>query len=621
MISSPVVVTAISTHSRVINLLSAPAPSKEAEPLSAVPTSKSKARPTSAPKGTLVQRDLMRHSLHPPKPPKAYNGTEQYVVRCRLKLRSGLRLDSAEAGILQPNTYVCVMEVAATQEGLLRARVAICSASGEMMPMGWISYIGRDGRSNLIPFHWARFARPSRPIAGASTQQLSVLAASRVRTPPAPPIKAEGSAAQSGAEHKTSMGGALSALAFSNKLKLRAEMRKKENEERRQMMRVQSTANPIAEDLAAKQAEAEAKAAEQRFKVQPALEVHALGERFRRDMEREQNRLGSTHSSFKVKLGEALFQTNAKISELVKSWFSAKPEINRMDFRKHVRKVLSWENVKEIDNLFVEIDEDGGGSLDSQELTMAMKKLRNEAASADERNKEIHGKIRFLTLRVERVDQVVKVTQHAELQEDHLQRVSGNRGTEAQLGYELRRRSTKITDLVNSWESTNGEVDMMQFRRNVRAFGIEDTDESLDELFHKTDLDGGGTLDLEEIRTALVTWKDAMTESDKDAVRVKKSTAEAWKIAKAAQMLLDKQLKEDENAEAEKRNELARLEQERHAAEERARAAEEAKQRAIRRKKEAEEAAYAAKIEQKRREIAAKARLSHEAGLLEEDSR
>ena len=161
----------------------------------------------------------------------------------------------------------------------------------------------------------------------------------------------------------------------------------------------------------------------------------------------------------------------------------------------------------------------------------------------------------------------------------------------------------------------------MQFRRNVRAFGIEDTDESLDELFHKTDLDGGGTLDLEEIRTALVTWKDAMTESDKDAVRLKKSTAEAWKIAKAAQMLLDKQLKEDENAEAEKRNELARLEQERHAAEERARAAEEAKQRAIRRKKEAEEAAYAAKIEQKRREIAAKARLSHEAGLLEEDSR
>ena len=62
----------------------------------------------------------------------------------------------------------------------------------------------------------------------------------------------------------------------------------------------------------------------------------------------------------------------------------------------------------------------------------------------------------------------------------------------ARVGTVLLRSNLLISDIVSKWESTHGEVNRAQFRRNVRALGseLEATDAELDALFDEYDGDG-----------------------------------------------------------------------------------------------------------------------------------
>ena len=61
-------------------------------------------------------------------------------------------------------------------------------------------------------------------------------------------------------------------------------------------------------------------------------------------------------------------------------------------------------------------------------------------------------------------------------------------------------KNMKIGDLINSWDATEGDVSQAQFRKNVRGLVVDATAEEMDELFSSIDLDGGGTLDLDELK-------------------------------------------------------------------------------------------------------------------------
>ena len=84
----------------------------------------------------------------------------------------------------------------------------------------------------------------------------------------------------------------------------------------------------------------------------------------------------------------SLFESYFKVNELVSSWAKRGEEpINKMEFRQHVRKLLSADktykiDMRQVDELFEELDEDHGGSLDVAELRLALKKLQDSASTA-----------------------------------------------------------------------------------------------------------------------------------------------------------------------------------------------------------------------------------------------
>ena len=157
--------------------------------------------------------------------------------------------------------------------------------------------------------------------------------------------------------------------------------------------------------------------------------------------------------------------------------------------------------------------------------------------------------------------------------------------------------------LAGTSPTTTAGCDKITFRENVRKMGLEDAkDEELDTLFDSLDRDGGGTLDMNEVRLAFKKLQEAAHASEKRKVQLQRSGGEQAKAAKAAQMELKRVQREDEAAVAEE--EERRRAEEAEAVEAAKRAAEEKKAaaKAAAEAKKAEKAAFAAKIAAKQKD-------------------
>lgn len=361
------------------------------------------------------------------------------------------------------------------------------------------------------------------------------------------------------------------------------------------------------------------------FKSSSVLQQHVAT---LRDAVRAQHELHNRTPSLRVQLGEALNAASSTTSfpfwaqaiakgvsttSLAASTTSA-TKFSRMAFRQEVRKLVKGPSAKDIDVLFNELDVDGGGTLDLTELRTAMKSL---SAMAREHSRERAGvleRIEHLKLRLGQAEGAVEATRAAESAQARLEELRAKRSIEARVGRLLAARNVKVSDCVNSWESTNGEVSKAQFRKNLKSLGLEEGGvlES-DALFDSLDLDGGGTLDLDELKNALLLLQEAAKAEDREMAKLRKSTVELAKEAKAAQAELERRWKEDEEArrtaEQQQEEELKRKEEARKEEERRRReAAAEQKKR-----KAAEKQAFADKVQARR--LAAAAAMAEVGGV------
>ena len=78
------------------------------------------------------------------------------------------------------------------------------------------------------------------------------------------------------------------------------------------------------------------------------------------------------------------------------------------------------------------------------------------------------------------------------------------------------KKNVRGADLVKAWDSegkadkkNGGAVNKTSFKNNVRKMGLVADDEALDAMFDRIDDDGGGTLDLQELKAALAQMQDA----------------------------------------------------------------------------------------------------------------
>ena len=341
------------------------------------------------------------------------------------------------------------------------------------------------------------------------------------------------------------------------------------------------------------------------FKPKTSAEILEVARDLEAKAKEAQLQCDAVTQRLSVKLGEELLSRKTKVNELVQSWAKRGVDpINKMEFRQHVKKFMSTVKtykleMKEVDALFEELDDDHGGTLDVSELKAALKVLQDAASNASKTAETIDGKLKVLNERAAQANDTATATQAAEQADLNLQESMEMRGIEARLGQLLHSKGLKANDIVTRWKDpkkVGGDgIDLLTFSKNVRGLGLNASDEELGELFTKLDDDGGGTLDHSEIKEALRGLTEAAKVADGKSKKAAKLAVDLKNTASEKQWALKQSIAGDQK--------VAAAEAERVAQEEKARAAAEEEQKkaaaALAEKKRAAAAAAKAEFEAK----------------------
>jgi len=277
-------------------------------------------------------------------------------------------------------------------------------------------------------------------------------------------------------------------------------------------------------------------------------------------------------------------------------------DINTIEFRACVRNDLGMKSDnKEIDAFFQKMDSDGGGSLDFAELKPALKTLKEASAIADKEANDLCAEAQGLRDKADVVMACAKSIELVELAEASLISLQTQPTVEAQLGAAIVARNWKAADIMMRWDADgDGSLSKGEFRQNVQDLGVLGKPEAIDALFDEYDGDGGGELDLKELRPTLKGLIEAATAANIMIKQTNKSLIELRKIAKKNQKaLLVERARELAEAKAKAEAEAVRLKAEAEAKEEAKRLRAEARAAEMARKA-AEKAEWDAKIAERR---------------------
>ena len=213
--------------------------------------------------------------------------------------------------------------------------------------------------------------------------------------------------------------------------------------------------------------------------------------------------------SLSAKVGATLEKKRLKIDDLLREWDPKdKGTVTKQEFRVHIRalfaKTGSVPDNAVVDNLFMELDENGNGNLDVPEIKVALKKLKSAAAAmkADEdaarvratalRDKAtcIREGVKATTVKAEQIAEDLKILKRGNLA--------------SRLGDHLHKHGIKAAELAAKWDKNGtGEVSKPSFRGQVLALDLDAKPDEVDTLFDSLDDDKGGALDVGELKRAL----------------------------------------------------------------------------------------------------------------------
>lgn len=513
-----------------------------------------------------------------PAPPRAVCGFAHFAPleagpvmevcsKSHVILREACDKSSAKLLDLRLGTRLMVLETRQAGDGCVRAAVMI-EHLPDRPPHGWLTSRLSDGTSTIR--ECTRQALGPRadgvvmqPIAALRLEQLLLAdqtgdtkllggKSKSPKTPKSPKPKASGAPGTNGEKKASSWklvrSAVASVTAMAPAAAPAASPKKKEKKESSGRSKRGSSVQPLTSGR--------------------TLEASAIAYRARAT--EAEKAINEIYKPLDVQIGEALLvavKQNVKIDELVASWAKRKGEVFKMEFRKNIRHLVDKPDTKIVDKIFEGLDTNKDGKLDVQEIRSAFKKLlKNAQATAAENEKKAARIAKWISI-AEHAEDAARATIANEEAGARLEELTAYKSVGARLGEMLYKRNVKVLEVVTQWDPTgNDNIERHMFRQEVLKLGVEATREELDGLFDELDEDGGGTLDVEEVKHALKGLHQTATEEQREKERLKSSTLDFAKSTRAAQEEWRRLKKEDEAFDAALAEEAVRLEEARVAA-------------------------------------------------------
>jgi Ca2+-binding EF-hand superfamily protein len=228
-----------------------------------------------------------------------------------------------------------------------------------------------------------------------------------------------------------------------------------------------------------------------------------------------------------------------------------------MEFRTAVRTELQVKaDNKEIDEYFSLLDADKNDSLDVNELKVAFKKLIDAAQGAADEAALMRNKAAKIREKAAFIKEVAEATRACERADARFAELRGVKSVDAKIGEKIISRNLKVAEVMTKWDkSGDGSLEADEFRDAVLELGVEAAPAEIDALFVKLDTDGGGAIDVSELRTFVTKLTDAaknaameMKELEKSTLALRKAATKAQKDLTALKAKDEKEAKEGELA-------------------------------------------------------------------------
>ena len=233
------------------------------------------------------------------------------------------------------------------------------------------------------------------------------------------------------------------------------------------------------------------------------------------------------------------------VNETLRKWDKGgKGDVNKTEFRMGVRSPPPFGlgidgDHKEVDCFFDSLDQarSGTGMIDGREMKEIFEDMLEFAKKAMIEVDEIMEVANRIREKANLCLETAQITANSEEAEKELDIVRATQPVPVQLGRLIVKKNVKIVDILIKWDSGgDGEVSKSEFRHHVRELGVVADTASIDACFESYDADGGGSLDIVELKPALKELAATAKASHGEEAIMEKHCAQLRKAAKKAQM-------------------------------------------------------------------------------------
>ena len=277
----------------------------------------------------------------------------------------------------------------------------------------------------------------------------------------------------------------------------------------------------------------------------------------------------NAHAKFdtvEAQLGRLLNERKIKLEDLMKEWDRNRDgDISKQEFRLHVKKLGLDADTGQIDALYDSLDLDGSGSLDTDEMKEALRKMQEDVRNVkDSVNRVLEhvANMRKVIVLFQTAANNTLVVEAARFRLDAMRAAVKEDSAASRIANTLTAQDLKLTDLdIGGWEADGKKfASAAAFSRAFEELEAEVTPEEIAAFFETLDFSSNDILDVEEVAKLLYSGGAKTTAAKQQSRKAEeaqvKNISSVKSIAEASQKTARASLLHAEGVAAEKEAEI-----------------------------------------------------------------